>query len=446
MSNFAGPKIIRDSSLVFNFDAANYKSYPAGQDPYINSVTLLLDGESLVDKSVNLRTFTAAGSAAVSTANKKFGNSSIYCTGSGGSRIYNSSFNSSFSGDFTIEFWAYHNSFSTANNLILIGNETTGRHALYITSAGKVNIDLYATGSAAAFSTTISTGAWYHYALVRSGTTVKLFVNGVVDATTATISGTFGNSGGVYIGADSGGANSSNAYFDDIRITAGVARYSSNFNIPVSALSLPSQIYDLTKVKGLGTLNNIPTYSSANQGRIALAGAAVNSIGPGITIPYNSNYDLSTADFTIEAWCYPTASASYGVVIGRWSGYGATGNTAWCLRQNNTSQFQFAVSSNGSTEAATITDSVAFTNSTWYHLVGVRSGTSLSFYKNGVLLGTATASSIYNGSANLTIGYANNQKDAFTGSIATTKIYKGRALNATEVYNNYIANKGRFGL
>lgn len=443
MSLGFGPNTVM-SGLVFNLDAGNIRSYPAGLDPYISNVTLVLDGESLVDQTANLRTFTAAGSAAVSTANKKFGSSSIYCTGSGGSRIYNASMDSSFTGDFTIEFWAYHNSFSTANNLILIGNEATGRHALYITSAGKVNVDLYGTGSAAAFNTTISTGVWNHYALVRSGTSVKLFVNGVVDTATGTISGTFGRSGGVYIGADSGGANSSNGYFDDIRITSGVARYSSNFNVPLTALPLPSKIYDLSTNKAIGSFNNIPTYSSSNQGRIAFSGASVNTIGPGITIPYNINYDLSTANFTIEAWCYPTASAFYGVVIGRWSGYGATGNTSWCLRQNNTSQFQFAVSSNGSTETA-ITDSQAFTNSTWYHLVGVRSGTSLSFYKNGVLLGTTTVSSIYNGAADLTVGYAYNQKDAFTGSVASAKIYKGTALTATQVLQNYNSTKGRFG-
>jgi hypothetical protein len=201
---------------------------------------------------------------------------------------------------------------------------------------------------------------------------------------------------------------------------------------------------DLTKNKAMGSFNNSPTYSALGSGSLNFAGAAINSVGAGISIPYNSNYDLSSSDFTLEAWCYPTANAYYGVVIGRWSGYGATGNTSWCIRQNGVGQFQFAVSTNGSTEV-TITDSVAFSTSTWYCLTAVRSGTSLSFYKNGVLLGTSTVATLFNGSASLTIGNANNQKDTFTGNIANCKIYKGKAFTSTEVLQNFNAAKGRYG-
>jgi hypothetical protein len=136
MGTSYNPKIVTDG-LVLNLDPANVKSYPAGQDPYVNNVSLMLDGESLIDKSANARTFTASAGASISTANKKYGNSSIYCNGSN-SYIYNSSFNSSFSGDFTIEFWAYYNSFSSIGQLILIGNESSARRAIYINSSGKV--------------------------------------------------------------------------------------------------------------------------------------------------------------------------------------------------------------------------------------------------------------------------------------------------------------------
>ena len=84
------PNIVRNG-LVAYFDAANPKSYPAGQDPYVSGVNLLFDGESLVDKSAKTQSFTNNSSVTVSTNQKKFGNSSLYFSGrtaDGGSNSY----------------------------------------------------------------------------------------------------------------------------------------------------------------------------------------------------------------------------------------------------------------------------------------------------------------------------------------------------------------------
>ena len=89
--------------------------------------------------------------------------------------------------------------------------------------------------------------------------------------------------------------------------------------------------------------------------------------------------------------------------------------------------------------------SSSFTASTWYHLVASKVGSTVTFYKNGVSIGSAASITVFNGAANLTIGHANNQKDTFTGGVSNSRIYK-RGLSSTEVYNNYIADRGRFGL
>jgi hypothetical protein len=97
------PSIVKNG-LVAYFDAANPKSYPAGQDSYANNVSLLLDGQSLTDKSQNNFTVTNS-SAAINTAEFKYGNSSIYFNGSSFVSVPDSSAFSFGTGDFTIETW-----------------------------------------------------------------------------------------------------------------------------------------------------------------------------------------------------------------------------------------------------------------------------------------------------------------------------------------------------
>jgi hypothetical protein len=438
------PSIVKNG-LVAYFDAANPKSYPAGQDSYANNVSLLLDGESLIDKSANARTFTAAGGAAVSTANKKFGNSSIYCTGSS-SYIYNSSFNSSFSGDFTIEFWAYHNSFSSVNILIHIGNESSGRHAMFINSSGKVQVDLYFVGVIGTFNTTISTGTWSHYVLTRSGTTVKLFVNGTLDSATISVSGTFGNANGVYIGAASTAVNGSNAYFDDIRITSGISRYTASFTPPTAPLSLPGVVTDLTKNRVVGTLTNGPTYSSANGGSIVFNGTSSY-----ITLGTNSNLNFGTGDFTIDCWYNLSATTPNDQgILNDIAGTFSSGSVLFKARQNSSGgKVSLQAYDFSSVGGRIVTSSTTIAASTWYNATITRIGNSFTLYINGrsESTGTFAGSMNFNNNNGTYIGYSilDAANGYLNGRIPNIKIYKGKGLTSTEVLQNYNATKSRYG-
>jgi hypothetical protein len=444
------PSIVKNG-LVAYFDAANPKSYPAGQDPFVNNVSLMLDGESLIDKSANARTFTASAGASISTANKKYGNSSIYCNGSN-SYIYNSSFNSSFSGDFTIEFWVYFNALSSINNLIFIGNESSGRHGIFINSIGKPAIDLYFTGTIVTFNSTITTGSWVHLAFVRTGTTVKLFVNGVQDSTTGTISGTYGNANGVYIGSDSNAIYSTNAYFDDIRITSGISRYTASFTPPTAPLSLPGVVTDLTKNRVVGTLTNAPTYNSGNGGSIVFTRASNNYVSVGAL-------SGSFASFSVIVWFYATNIANYENVLDCNYAYnGTTGNIGPRLEMNAAGNLGWVYSNitnnNDSHYSHPVIDSGMTANS--WRCVGISynsNGNSSVTYLNGLNTGK---SRVTNGSAtgfiatmnNLRIGQGFNldsyTQRGFDGRVSMVQIYN-RTLTAAEVLQNYNATKGRFG-
>ena len=82
---------------------------------------------------------------------------------------------------------------------------------------------------------TMSTGTWYHLAVVRSSGSINVYFNGTVSSSGA-LSDTKnlidGSVTGVYVGTNSLGANANfDGYIDDLRITQ-KARYTSNFTPP----------------------------------------------------------------------------------------------------------------------------------------------------------------------------------------------------------------------
>jgi hypothetical protein len=142
-------------------------------------------------------------------------------------------------GDFTVEFWLYVN--STAPSLSIIydsrPNATTTATAptIYLSSS---NLRYYFNGADRITGNNLSTSVWYHVALCRSGASTRLFVNGTQVGSTYTDSNTYTNSAlRPFIGGDSTsiGNNTLNGYIDDLRITKGYARYTSNFTAPSAA-------------------------------------------------------------------------------------------------------------------------------------------------------------------------------------------------------------------
>ena len=98
-------------------------------------------------------------------------------------------------------------------------------------------IRVYYDGSSK-FTTTgsISLNTWTHVAVVRSSGTITVYFNGTADGTTQSYSGQYGKTGDLYIGDQhTGGGGAPQMYVDDLRVTKGVARYTSNFTAPTAA-------------------------------------------------------------------------------------------------------------------------------------------------------------------------------------------------------------------
>ena len=216
-------------------------------DPNYNEVTLLLHGDllttstNIVDSSPSPKTVTPVGNAQISTAQSKFGGSSIAFDGSGdfitlpGDAAFELG-----TGDFTIELWIRFASFSGDQFKGIIDTRASGdgsntnRWSLYFD--GDVTRLLWAQNGINRFaSPTLSINTWYFITLCRESGNCRIFADGVqigltfADSvnygvgTSRPIIGAFGN--------NTSGQNF-NGFIDELRITKGVGRYTANFTPP----------------------------------------------------------------------------------------------------------------------------------------------------------------------------------------------------------------------
>jgi YD repeat-containing protein len=240
----------RIEQATLDVDGASASPY----DLHYDSVSLLLRGDgadgstSVVDSSAAPKAVTVAGNARISTAQSKFGGSSLYFDGS---RDYVSLPShpslSMGASDFTVEMWIYKiaNNANTSRLWNPDGDFVTG---VYLTIAPDGNLVSAGSSNGTSFNAWngsgvfIPNGVWKHVALVRLGGTVTLYVDGAATVLTTTLGATaLYDSGRVnVIGGQGAGADRAfNGYIDEVRITKGLARYTGAFTPPTAAHAGP---------------------------------------------------------------------------------------------------------------------------------------------------------------------------------------------------------------
>jgi len=135
-------------------------------------------------------------------------------------------------GDFTIEGWVYLSAISVAYGIISKGTATTG-WSVNVTALNKLQFSY--TASNLTGSTSLATGTWYYFAIVRSGSAtgnLKIYLNGTVDATSGgAVTDAFTQTNTLYVGADRIGTSALNGYLQDVRIT----KYARTITTPTAA-------------------------------------------------------------------------------------------------------------------------------------------------------------------------------------------------------------------
>jgi hypothetical protein len=179
------------------------------------------------------------GNAQIDTTVKKYGTGSMEFDGTGDYLFMPATPDLTFgSGDFTLEMWVYPSALSGTTSFLYAGRpaSTNGAYpVLYLTNSVTA---WYVSSSDRITGAALSTGQWSHVAITRSGTSTKLFINGTQSGSTYTDSTNYLLSR-VFIGAsdfNSGSSEYFNGYIDDLRITKGIARYTTTFTPPTAAL------------------------------------------------------------------------------------------------------------------------------------------------------------------------------------------------------------------
>ncbi len=227
----------------------------AGGDPDFASVVSLLhfDGAdgAITFTDVTGKTWTANSAAQIDTAQSQFGGASGLFDGTDDYVQTAASSDFTFgTGDFTIECWVRPAAVTSTRQIIgrhvTDGGLTSDIAFIFLTNSGALAFTAFTSPSTSVTVTdpgAMSAGTWYFVAVVRDGTTLRLYRDGVQVATasigTTSIQSssqpiTIGHvmrSSGVEPGLGWDG------HIDDMRVTKGVCRYpgGTTFTPPISA-------------------------------------------------------------------------------------------------------------------------------------------------------------------------------------------------------------------
>ena len=221
---------------MFPLALLNASSPPV--DPALTLALLHFDGANnstvFTDSSLfNQTVSVVTGTPKISTDMSKFGGSSLYLDGSSSIKIPNNANLNLGTGVFTIEFWFYLLSLPISEAMFL-QKFGSPRQQISIYSSGELSSGfLYGTLTS---TTVITTGAWYHVAVVRETTNgvIKQYINGVHEGGTAGGGGgSVDNAGDLTIGSGFSGSNGVTGYIDEFRYRK-EAVYTTNFTPPTA--------------------------------------------------------------------------------------------------------------------------------------------------------------------------------------------------------------------
>ena len=421
----------KDSATSLNFDGTSTLTFKASDGvsfgtgtstltltfaiQYSQYTTMLLkadtgSNDNQVDASTNSTSITEYGSVTSSAFSPYHpGGYSYYFDGNGDYIAFPDNNGFEFDGDFTIELWFFKTAAisvgaNTTYGALVGGNASSGNGwTIYITNS--TNVVSFFHSSFLLTSTAVSDNVWNHVAVTRSGTSLKLFINGT-EAASATNSTTFNqntNNSGSRIGYDIDGNGYFPGYIRDVRIVKGTAVYTSAFSVPTEPLTAISGTQllacHLPYIRDGSTNDLTLTTSGTPQAKrytpYDYEGTYVKtSHGGSVHFNGTSDYldietataaDFGTGDFTVEVWWYPTTPTQNGVL---WAGFTNATNTS-----NNVCEFYLGLSTGylrphiNTNLSGTWTTRISTTefcfDKTWNHVAYVRNGNVGNIYING---------------------------------------------------------------
>ena len=369
-----------------------------------------------------------------------------------------------FNGDMTVECWFSATDLTLAPHIFAFVQDASNRESIYFNSSALTFYSASSAGSGNRIATSaLLLNTWYHMALVKSGATFTLYLNGTSIGTSSTTQystsdqslqiGTY-NSGG-YAGDNFKG------YITNVRVVKGTAVYTSAFTPPAEPLTAIPNTVLLTLQTNLAN-NNLSFYDRSNYRSTILPTGSVtqttthpfgsnwsnyfNGTTDYLTIPASSNFDFGTGDFTMETWFYLAGNSNAqnsgfreailfsndddinsgavvsGSIVLLITGNASTTGTGILFYRRQTS----------GAWAEEFLYSAAIAQTTWHHVAVVKSGTNIKIFFNGasVLSTTAVNTTFGTSGKPFSIGgrFVTNYRSYLNGYISNLRIVKGTAV------------------
>jgi hypothetical protein len=347
------------------------------------------------------------------------------------------------SGNFTLECWAYMT--GAAQQFLFAQWSSPNRSWVFlIRSSGTVLSFAYSTTGSNETSIDISItsqpGRWAHFAAVRDGNTLTLYMNGVAVGTGSMTGVTlYSATQAVEIGRNPEATTTwnFNGYMTDARVVKGTAVYTAAFTpptAPLTAITNTSLLVSTTNPAILDNsmMNNLETVGNAQVSttvkKFGAASMYFDGTGDYLNSPNRTNFNVGSGDFTIEAWVY-TGSTSQQVIMG--ANRNSDGVGAWMFNLNYTGKVRFFCSYSGGTFLDYNVGSGTISDSAWHHVAVTRSGSSLRIFIDGTQTGTTNTTlgtaSIDNAIADYRVGSTADGALNFNGYIDDLRVTRGFA-------------------
>ena len=315
--------------------------------------------------------------------------------------------------DFTIECWILPigdnnggTNFSIFYNkgidLQCYWRDNLNRIEVYADSNGGSDYDIL--NSLSTPTDSVNRGVWTHVAIVRSGDTFQIYLDGKASGPPKTSSSAIGaNSFDATIGDYKPDLTKYefNGHISNVRVLKGVALYTKNFKIPMRELEvIPGTVLLACQSKTDATLEKTGKTITVNGNAVANeltpglltpivksgGGSAItgsvefNGVNDYLDIPNSSDLRLNTTseDFTIECWINP-ASSGTAYIVGFYN-FDDT-RRSWQLYLSNT-QPRFIYSADGSNTTTIIGTHIG--ENEWAHVAIVKNSSTVSLYQNGI--------------------------------------------------------------